>query len=184
MNMRTLCAAAIATAMSTVMTGAAEAAPVTFEITTVFGGGDTGLSATGTFDYDPTTNEFSNINLTTPDGTILGGNYIVATPGAGDTVLNFTSTTDMDLTGANFLRFGLSGSLTDLANGVVDSLSVIFGFEAICQEATCPFPGFGQDTARGFSGASSVTLSEVPLPGAAWLFLAGAGGLIARRRAA
>ena len=163
--------------MLIILPGSATAAPVTFNIDAIFGGGDSGLTATGTFDYDPVTNEFSNINLTTPDGTISGGTYIGAFASASDTLLDFTTTTNADLTGSNRFSWTLSGSLNDLINGLTSSLGLLIASEGVCADATCSnFPG------RGFSGMSSVTLAEVPLPGAALLFLTGFAGLLARRK--
>lgn len=146
-----------------------------------FGGVDTGLSAVGQFDYDPMTDTFSNINITSEAGTLPGATYIAESPLDFGITVQFASTTSSDLTGESTLEFNVSGgTLADLVAGNVASLGLAGpAGEYLCGDANCT-----AFTVRNIANNSSLVLApEVPLPAALSLFLAGLGGLgMAKRR--
>ncbi|GJL91797.1 VPLPA-CTERM sorting domain-containing protein [Hyphococcus sp.] len=186
MKTKNFARAGIAALFSTlfVLFGSASAAPVTLNLTIQFLDPSGSLEGSGQFDYDPVTGEFSNINFSAPAGDVSGAAFVTTNDTfAGDTRISFLSTSVVDLTGARWFDLGLDGSLSDLANGLVASLTGVFGGDLLCNNSDC------SDTSilRNLAPPASVTLavSDVPLPAALPLFIAGLGGLaFARRRKA
>ena len=162
------------------ISGTASASPVLWTFNVDFGGGDTGLSTTGSFVYDADINSYSSISFVTDAGTISGAAYGFVTSSPSSTVLDFISTSNPDPTGALRFQFGLNGPMMN-AGGV---LGIAGGAEWVCLTSACDFPGWGPDMARGFAGHSNI--SSVPVPAAVWLFGSGLVGLIgvARRKKA
>lgn len=165
-----------------VLPGFASAAPVTINLSVQFVDPTGHLEGSGQFDYDPVTGEFSNINFLAPAGDVSGAAYVTTNDTfASDTRISFFSSSSADLTGVRWFDLGLDGSLSDLANGIVASLTGVFGGDLLCNNSGC------SDTTvlRALAPPISVTLavSDVPLPAALPLFIAGLGGLaFARRR--
>ena len=126
-----------------------------------FGGADSGTPLTGSFAYEADTGLFSNINVVSGAGaTLPGANYIGVGSSAGVSGIDFVSTIAVDINGAHRLRIGFNGPLTD-AGG---TLNIAFGFEALCLDSNCNFPGFGPN-ARGLIGSTSITGVSAPLIG-------------------
>jgi hypothetical protein len=122
----------------------ANANPINFALKgVVFNDGGT---ASGTFTYDPATNQYSNVNITTTTGGIrTGANYQFVcgqsnptctglVPPGPDAELNLTAGAG-DLTGTPGFVLFFTPFLT--AGG---SSSVVGSFEATCSNATCAVP--------------------------------------------
>ena len=140
----------------------AVAAPVTWTVSgATFNDGG---ALNGSFDYDSSTNIYSNISLTTTSGSVLSGDfYPVALPpssDAGELTLNDGPFQIPTL----FLNFG-----SDLSNA-----GGTIGFN---MDEIDPFDGFRAGTG---------TVSAVPVPAAVWLFGSGLGllGWLRRRQSA
>ena len=126
-----------------------------------FGGADTGSPLTGSFQYDADTGEFTNIMVVSGAGaTLPGANYIVPGPATGANLIDFLSTDEVDITGGYRLQIGFDGPLTNDGG----TLNIAFGFEALCLDSICNFPGFGPN-ARGLIGSTSIVGAPAPLIG-------------------
>ncbi|MEO1240899.1 MAG: VPLPA-CTERM sorting domain-containing protein [Pseudomonadota bacterium] len=161
-----------------------QAQAATILVNIEFGGANTGLTATGQFDYDPMTDTFSNIDITSQTGSLPGATYIAEPPtNVFGTTVAFISSTASDLTGARLITFNLSGSLTDLVAGTVASLGIVGPTgDIVCADAACS--SFSELRGLVGGGAALTLAPEVPLPAALPLFVAGLGGLglVQRRR--
>ena len=164
-------ALAAAACASTLFASPASAATVTWTLENVLFAG--GGSATGSYDYDASTNTFSNIHIVTTHVGPFGATYGVP-PGTGTSVF-FDTVPQLlpDYTGSPRFLFDLTSAMTDAA-GVIP---ILVGEEAICSNANCS------------SGAIRVVVSgevvaTTPLPAALPLFATGLGvmGLLGWRR--
>ena len=158
---------AIAAGLLIVNIGAASAVPITWtlqDFAFVDGG-----TASGMFDFDADTGQVSNIDIITTAGTILPGETFQFNIDFGDRFFLFTSEPTSDAGSVPAFSFLLASSLTNAGGTIaVESGS----------EGAGPPDGIQRFIASG----SLTTISEVPLPAAAWMFLAGLGGLSAARR--
>lgn len=173
-------AAIVAAACFTASLGAASAAPVTWYLQDfVFGDGGT---ASGSFVFDASTGSYSDIMITTTDGTTRSGEvYGAPNPSSSGnaTVMIALTTGAGDLTGVPQLAIEWSAALTDLG-GIVAADIAGFTFEAQCAVANCASV---QGPIRFLSsGFITSDLSQIPAPAALPLFLAGVAGLGAARR--
>ena len=170
---------ALAVAASLSIIGAAHASPVTWNFNATLGGGlDYGLQAAGSFVYDADTGAYSNIFLTTPDGSIPGSTYN-GTFGsiASGSVIDFISST-----GQSRIVFSWNAPMTD-AGGFLNANAAS---EWICADPSCTFESFQEGVSRGFNVATLAS-SEVPAPGTlplALAALAGVAAIIKRRKLA
>ena len=182
---------------------ASHAAPITWQLNDVTfasnqteGVGPFDGTATGSFTYDAGTNTYSNVNITTTGSgywgtdncgdSILCGPYIRATDlysTLSATSLQATPTSSDPTNAIGY--YGISmlfvgSGLTD-AGGTVN-LYTAGGTdgEGICATVGCDPTGASAVSAfRGFSGGS---VSAVPLPAAAWLFISAIAGLAGAKR--
>jgi hypothetical protein len=155
------------------LTTGASAATITVDI--AYGGADSGVSASGQFDYDLLSGTFSNVSILAGAGTLPATTFIAVAPNAGifGTTADFVNTDAADLTGARRLAFNFSGTLADLINGVVPFLNPAGpSGDVLCSNAGCT----SFSSQRGIStGGSTFALapSPVPLPASALLLFAG-----------
>ena len=182
---------------------ASHAAPITWQLNDVTfasnqteGVGPFDGTATGSFTYDAGTNTYSNVNITTTGSGYWGtdncgnstlcGSYIRATDLYSTLSATSLQATPTSSDPANAIGYyGISmqfvgSGLTD-AGGTVN-LYTAGGTdgEGICATVDCDPTGAGAVSAfRGFSGGS---VSAVPLPAAAWLFISAIAGLAGAKR--
>jgi len=153
---------------------AAHAVPVTWFLQDV--AFNDGGVATGSFVFDADTATFSDINVTTTSGSILTGetydSVLPVSPG-NSSFLSFANSAGVgDFTGFDAIAIALSGTMTN-AGGLLAINIAGFASESRCVDSDCfavanPF----RSITSGF-----ITTSEVPLPAALPLFLAGLAGL-------
>jgi hypothetical protein len=74
------------------------------------------------------------------------------------------------------------GTMTNLVNPAVLSLSTIFDFTSLAPEAVFKFDAAGGQASNGSYMQYRVDISAVPLPASSLLLLGGLGGLAAMRR--
>ena len=163
------------------MTGAAQAAPVTYQLVDVVFGDGAGTTATGTFTYDEGTGAFGDISIT------LGTTEITELAGAvsGDVVSAFE--TGGSVAGAAYLQLSFTVPLSAEASLVQLGLSAASytTFFAFCQDS-----GSGACNLTGGAGLVSGAVlalrdpATVPTPTPVWMFLAGLGAILSRRRPA
>lgn len=176
---------------SFVVAGSANAAVLTWTLQDVVF--TDGGSASGTFDFDTSTNTYSNISITTTGGTAnAGSTYGVPDPangGGNATVLIAVASAMVDYTDTPFLAFVWTSALTDLGGAVAIDPLAYYTFESLCSDVSCASVGGPSipEYRRLVSGSAISTIisppSEVPLPAALPLFLAGLAGLgVAKRR--
>lgn len=96
-----------------------------------------GAIATGSFVYDPFTNTFSNVNITTTSTTRTGANYKTVSPGLTPdaTGVLFNTSAAPDLTGLPGFAMFFSPPLAGVAG-----TSAVTGREANCADAQCSAP--------------------------------------------
>lgn len=164
--------------------GSANAAVVTWTLQDVaFADGG---AASGTFDFDAATGAYSNIAITTTDGAARSGvSYGIPNPsssGNADLLIAVTGSF-ADFTGVPELAMNWEAALTDLGGTVALNIAG-FSFESDCVDATCAGVANNSDLRRFISGYVTTTpsVSDVPLPAALPLFLAGLAGIGAMRR--
>jgi hypothetical protein len=121
-------------------------------------------------DFDPAKIAFQSFAFTSPVGTLTGGKPVLGTSGSRQTVvLGFTGATDTSQIGTFTFLAGANPGGTTI--GLAEYQ---------------PFPGtfFSKlPTDQRFhpvASGTSLSISAVPLPGAAWLFLTGLGAVAAR----
>ncbi|WP_428409518.1 VPLPA-CTERM sorting domain-containing protein [Hyphococcus sp.] len=162
---------------------AAQAAPVTWYLQDV--GFDDGGTAVGSFVFDADAGVFSDINVTTTAGSALDGEtYDVPLPSSpgNATFLSFANSAGIaDFTGYDAIGIELDSAMTNLGGLILIKIAG-FALESRCVTADCF--AVADPLRRITSGY--ITTSEVPLPAALPLFLAGLAGLgfVKRKHAA
>ncbi|MEM7269499.1 MAG: VPLPA-CTERM sorting domain-containing protein [Pseudomonadota bacterium] len=181
-------------AASLVFAGAAQPAPITYDVEADL---TAGQSISGQFDYDADTGEFSAIDITST----FGANYQFNRPDGpqvppqADDVFAFLTTEVVEIGVTQIALFELLGTLpgpggrVDIRPSFVAVGPPLGGDTAFGTCGTADCTGFTGDGFGAFSGTITAegAASEVPLPAAGWLLLAGIAGLGAvrmRRRAA
>lgn len=158
--------------------GAAHAAAVTWYLQDV--AFDDGGTASGSFDFDADTAIFSNINVITTTGSVLPGEtYDIVLPSSpgNSTFLSFANSTGIgDFTGTYAIGLELSAPMTNLGGLIAINLAG-FALESYCGTADC----FAVVQPLRLVTSGYIT-SEVPLPGAFFIFAVGLAGLRASRR--
>lgn len=120
----------------------------------------------GSFDYDATTNVFTNVNVTSTSGNAATGDtYVLASNFAFSSRLDFLTSNAIDLTGAGALGVDLFANMTDLG-GQIDLDLSRQSFEAICADADCN--GFFIERSFSSGFITTTPASEVPAPAAFW----------------
>jgi len=158
----------------------ASAAPVTWTLVdAVFADGG---SASGTFTYDADTNTYSAINIVTTAGSIQSGDdYNILAPMFVHSATRFGAVPvpSPGLTGLTIFSVTWASALTN-AGGVVSILLGGGSSEGVCVNFNCSIFNSVGGGARAFV-SGYVTTSEVPLPAALPMFLAGLAGVGAMR---
>ena len=153
----------------------AHAAVITYTLENVIF--DDGGTASGSFDYDTSTGDFSNVSIVTTAGSVLEG----------------TSYGNSGTAGGFFNDFGSIRYVLETLTPINDQLglSALISLSTIReQEFDIPRPGVATLIRERFGTGQLVTddltVSEVPVPAALPLFLAGlaALGLVRRRQRA
>ncbi|MEQ8934244.1 MAG: VPLPA-CTERM sorting domain-containing protein [Amphiplicatus sp.] len=163
------------------LTVPANAAPVTWTlVNAVFEDGGT---ASGTFTYDADTNVYSAIDIVTTAGSIQNGaEYHIAAPMFVHAATRFGAVPvpSPGLTGLTIFSITWASALTN-AGGLVSILTADHASaEGVCLNFNCSsFNGYLGGARLFVSGY--VTTSEVPLPAALPMFLAGLAGMGALR---
>lgn len=188
MNIKTLILAFIA---STMAATSAYAVPITYQLQAdLFGGG----TVSGTFMFDADTDLFSDISISTMGSTFPDTEFtevrpflVGQTPLPSDTVLTFVTSLPLMADVSAFAEFEIeaplpiSGSVAILPSFALVGpnggglTSILMCGNDICTSSN----GTGVPV---LAGGTISTVSEVSLPAAAWMFLAGLGGLSAARR--
>ena len=162
----------------------ASAAPVTWDLVDV--AFEDGGTASGTFTYDADTNLYSAINIVTTAGSIQGGAEYDLLPSLfafSATRFGAVPVPSPGLSGLTIFSITLASALTN-AGGSVAILTGKDSAEGLCTNFNCSiFNGFGGGARNFVSGyVSTEAASEVPLPAALPMFLAGLAGVGALRR--
>ena len=170
----------------------AQAAVITYHLQdVVFNDGGT---ASGSFDFDTETNAFSNVNIVTTAGSVLGGTVHdrQVFEYEGEKAAYFTdfdleaafNSDDPDFTGASLFYASRSaigsGTFSELGVEAVVAFSDLD--EYLCLNADCSESSIRYAYGGSFSFVT-YDLAEVPIPAALPLFLTGLAGLgFAKRR--
>jgi len=163
----------------------ANAVPVTWRIDGVLAFEDGG-TVSGVFTYDADTNEYSDVAITTTDGSLLNGfSYNLLDPrpsnNSENDALYLISTDAPNFPNAQVLNIDFEFAITN-AGGTQPIRGIN---EYSCGPANCTGPSiYRYEDNSGYPGFSG-TVSSVPIPTAAWLFGSALAGLgWARRRVA
>lgn len=171
----------------TALATTAIAAPIKWELQNVVF--DDGGSASGSFLFDADTETFSNLNLTTTQGSVLGGNtYEFSGPWASSKAIDsYSAMTSHDLTGEGGLFLILDTAMTNLGGTLSargwdgtawnSNLGAGFWAEGICADAKCNDYSAGRQLTSG-----QITTLPVPLPAGGVFLLTGIFGMAALRR--
>lgn len=171
--MRRIVTALAALALSSGLALSAQAATLTWVLQDFTF--DDGGTAQGSFDFDPVSNVYSNVNVTTSGGDLPGVTYSATTSLALADRFDFVPTALGDLSGSRNLFVLLQGAMTAMG-GTIDvfiATSGIASTEGLCTGSTCT----GLEVERRLTGGSitgTPTPLPIPLPGALPLM---AGGL-------
>jgi hypothetical protein len=137
-----------------------------------------GGTAIGSFDYNADTNIYSNVDIITMGGSLMGATYLALDPGFTSTDLILAVVPNAALanfTGTPLLALKFSPVLTD-SGGAASLISP--SAEGQCGNATCS--AASSDGLRFVTGGSVVA---VPEPSALGLLSLGGLGLALRKRA-
>ena len=152
---------ALALILLPLLVASASATPLVWTLTGVtFTDGGT---ASGSFMYDPATNTYSNVNITTTTGSVrTGATYHFVSgppnPPSGNFILQLTVGSG-NLSGTPAFALVFTGLGLTNSGGTV---SVLSGLEAFCNDAVCSGPAAPSRTTT----AGSVVGSATPTSGA------------------
>jgi hypothetical protein len=150
-----------------------------------------GGAAYGSFTFNSDTNQFSDIDLYTTSGSMLGGRHYVSTAGAwggmpSNGILAFSDTTGPNFIGAGWFRIDAYIDFNALP-GTIANQWLAVGAESFCINSLCSSaanentnPGQSRKTISGHL----VATAPIPEPETYALMLAGLGllGVMVRRR--
>ena len=145
-----------------------------------------GRTASGTFDFDASSQTYSNVDISTTSGPpvsdFIGNSYI---SGAGSDSSFTSAATTLTPIGwptiydASYIELQFQFALTN-SGGAINLVTGAGGSaEIYCDDSNCNTIGYFSGIESGF-----VSAPAVPIPAAAWLFSSGLIGLIgvARRQ--
>jgi hypothetical protein len=108
---------------------------------------DDGGTAYGTFAYDPVTNLYSNVNITTTAGTVLPGaiyQFVCGQDVPSCTGLGPSGTNVLTLTSTASNQMGLPAFVLEFPAlqplGSAQTIPIVFGLEASCADPPCSAP--------------------------------------------